>query len=107
MLNVYELLSAVGIDVFNRLLANTQTGEAFVQAVREQVAQYDKLRVYCNGLFAVISNTYAMTVPQITDSWIRISEKFNTKTLKNIDQVTPMSGPAMPGPAAPALPLSV
>ena len=100
MLNVYELLSAVGIDLFNRLLANTQTGEAFVQAVKEQVAQYDKLRVYCNGLFAVISNTYAMTVPQITDSWIRISEKFNTKTLKNIEQMAP--GPATPASATPA-----
>ncbi len=85
MLNVYELLSAVGIDFFNRLLENTQSGEAFVQAVTEQIAQYDKLRVYCNGLFAVISNTYNMIVPQINDSWLRVTEKFNTKTLKNVE----------------------
>ena len=85
MLNVYELLSAVGIDFFNRLLENTQTGEAFVQAVTDQIAQYDKLRVYCNGLFAVISNTYNMIVPQINDSWLRVNEKFNTRTLKNVE----------------------
>ena len=85
MLNVYELLSAVGIDFFNRLIDNTHTGDVFLQDVTEQVAQYDKLRVYCNGLFAVISNTYAMTVPQITDSWVRLTEKFNNRTLKTIE----------------------
>jgi hypothetical protein len=66
MLNVYELLSAVGIDV------------------NEQIANYDKLRSYCNGLFAVIGNTYGMTVPQFSQYWSRQSGKFNSKTLKMV-----------------------
>ncbi len=82
LLNVYELLSAVGIDFFNRLLANEATGDVFVQAVIAQLEEYNKLRLYCNELFAVISNTYNMSVPQITKSWTRISEKFNSKSLK-------------------------
>ena len=110
MLNIYELLSAVGIDLFNRLLNNTHTGEVFVQEVTEEVAQYDKLRVYCNGLFAVISNTYSMTVPQITSSWLRITEKFNNRTLKTVEDA---AKPAASASAASAsadtvpLPLSV
>ena len=85
LLNVFELLSAVGIDLFNRLIDNPNTGEDYLQEVIEQVAQYDKLRVYCNGLFGAISNTYSMTVPQITENWVRLTEKFNSKSLKMID----------------------
>ena len=52
------------------------------------------MRIYCNGLFAVISNTYNMTAPQIINDnndmndinnrnkWAIRSEKFNGKTLK-------------------------
>ncbi len=87
LLNVFELLSAVGIDLFNRLLSNTNTGEVFLEEVKEQVAEYDKLRSYCNGLFATISNTYAMTVPQVTENWVRLTEKFNSKTMKMVDVV--------------------
>lgn len=82
LLNVYELLSAVGIDMFNRLLANQSEGETFLNEVVEQIAQYNKLRMYCNGLFAIISNTYNKTVPHITENWVRLGEKFNSKSLK-------------------------
>ncbi|NBT69076.1 MAG: hypothetical protein EBT78_15090 [Betaproteobacteria bacterium] len=82
MLNVYELLSAVGIDFFNKLTANPHDGDLFVADVNEQIANYDKLRSYCNGLFAVIGNTYGMTVPQFAQNWSRHSGKFNSKTLK-------------------------
>jgi len=85
MLNVFELLSAVGIDMFNKLLANTQSGVELMYEVQEQIEQYNKLRIYCNGLFAVISNTYGMTVPHITKKWIRVSEKYNSKSLKLIE----------------------
>ena len=87
LLNVFELLSAVGIDFFNRLINNTNTGELFVKEVAEQIAEYDKLRAYCNGLFATISNTYGMTVPQVTENWVRLTEKFNSKTIKMVDVV--------------------
>jgi hypothetical protein len=79
MLNVYELFSAVGIDFFNRLLANEHSGELYVTEVIEEMKQYTALRAYCNGLFAIISNTYGMTVPQITENCIVITEKLNIK----------------------------
>ena len=87
LLNVFELLSAVGIDIFNRLMANVQVELAFVNEVCDQIAQYNKLRIYCNHLFAVISNTYSMTVPQITANWVRLTDKFNSKTLNILKMV--------------------
>ena len=87
LLNVYELLSAVGIDMFNRLLANQSEGEEFLNEVVEQIAQYNKLRIYCNGLFAIISNTYNNVVPHITENWVRLGEKFNSKTLKTLKTI--------------------
>ena len=88
MLNVFELLSAVGIDMFNQLLANTRTGVEVMNDVQEQIEQYNKLRIYCNGLFAVISNTYGMSVPHITEKWVRASDKYNSKSLKLIEAAT-------------------
>lgn len=89
MLNVYELLSAVGIDFFNRILAITTEGDIFMNELNDHLEQYDKLRAYCNGLFAIISNTYNMTVPQITKNWVRISEKFSSKSLKQLEAAAP------------------
>ncbi len=92
LLNVYELLSAVGIDMFNRLLANETTGEAYVTEVQDQIKQYSSLRAYCNGLFATISNTYGMVVPQYTENFYPMTEKFNTKSLqKNVEVQHEMS----------------
>lgn len=103
MLNVYELLSVVGIDLFKRLLASNNIGELFMTEVIAQIDEYDKLRVYCNELFAVISNTYTMTVPQITSNWISITEKFNGKSLKLINEKSSAAdaGPAYAGAAGP------
>ena len=100
MLNVFELLSAVGIDMFNKLLANTQSGVELLYEVQEQIEQYNKLRIYCNGLFAVISNTYGMSVPHITKKWIRISEKYNSKSLKFIEVADSASDGAGPASAS-------
>jgi hypothetical protein len=84
LLHIYELLSAVGIDLFNRLIASELTRDAFNFLVIEQITQYNRLRLHCNGLFAVISNTYNQTVPQISESWLITSEKFNSKTMKRV-----------------------
>jgi hypothetical protein len=85
LLNVYELLSAVGIDMFNRLLASEKSGNAYVEEVQDQIKEYNNLRAYCNGLFAIISNTYGMVVPQYTENFYPMTEKFNTKTMqKNV-----------------------
>ena len=85
LLNVYELLSAVGIDMFNRMLAMTTTNDFFRVDVNEQVRQYDELRIYSNGLFAIISNTYGMVVPQITKNWTIMTGKFNGKTINELE----------------------
>ena len=58
----------------------------FEQEVIDQITQFDKMRIYCNELFAVISNTYGMTVPQLTENWVRVTEKFNNKTLSKAHQ---------------------
>jgi hypothetical protein len=81
ILHIIELLSAVGIEVFNRLINSVSTGENFVSEVEEQIAVYDNLRIYCNGLCAIISNTYSLSVMHINDKWQQTSEKFSSKTV--------------------------
>jgi hypothetical protein len=80
LLHIYELLSAVGIDMCNRLIEGRvlQIME-FMTLVRQQVDEYCKLRLHCNGLFAAISNTYGLTVPQVSNKWRIISGKFSSK----------------------------
>ena len=84
LLHIYELLSAVGIDLFNRLHMSDLYKDDFHLLAVEQISQYDHLRLHCNGLFAIISNTYNQSVPQISDYWANIPEKFNSKTMKRV-----------------------
>ena len=101
MLHIYELLSAVGIDLFNKLLASLSEGDMIIKFIVDQLEEYNKLRVYCNGLFAVISNTYNMSVPHITALWVVMGKKFNSKTLKTVDSddvATPAPSVPAPGP---------
>ena len=101
---VFELLGAVGIDLFRRLTMEvTRLNEAelawknankktmgsewknfvtaqeteFREMVEGQLAEYNTLRLHCNALFAAISNTYSMVVPQISEKWIEDSAKFS------------------------------
>ena len=87
LLHIYELLSAVGIDLFNRLHASDLYRDEFNLLAIDQIKQYNHLRLHCNGLFAVISNTYNQNVPQISDYWAILSEKFNSKTMKRVAAV--------------------
>ena len=81
MINVLELQSAVGIDMFRRLISSLNTGQVFLDEVLAQISEYNKLRIYCNGLFATISNTYGMSSPYVTKKWERQYRKYNGKTL--------------------------
>lgn len=81
ILHVWELLCAVGIDMFNLLLHCEEKGEAFIAVLVTQIFEYNALRIHCNGLFSVISNTYGLTVPQACDNWAFTSGKFNSKTM--------------------------
>jgi prefoldin subunit 5 len=81
LLYIYELLSAVGVDMFNRMTQNNNlySSEELLELIKKQVEEYDALRLHCNGLFAVISNTYGQVVPQIDEKWILTSGRFNSK----------------------------
>ena len=103
LLNIFELLSAVGIDMFNRLLANINLPrEEVKKLVLEQIEQYNRLRLHCNGLFAIISNTYNQMVPQILEYGIE-SEKFNSRTMLKLSIDAENDGATAPdATAAPA-----
>jgi len=77
LLHIFELLSVVGIDMFNRITANGPMTALELQKLTEkQVDEYDAWRIHCNGLFAVISNTYGQVVPHIIPNWGLKSYKF-------------------------------
>ena len=113
LVHVFELLSAVGIDMFRRLTmevnrvneaeldwrnANKKTmgseWKNFVTAqeadfrgfVEAQVAEYNTLRLHCNALFATISNTYSMVVPHINEKWLLDSAKFSGAGMRRAEK---------------------
>lgn len=87
ILHIYELLSAVGIDMFNRLMVEMPRDQLTSLAI-EQLAEYNRLRLHCNSLFAVISNTYNKTVPQVCDLWLIQSGKFTSKSMLKVAAAT-------------------
>lgn len=87
ILHIYELLSAVGIDMFNRLLVEMPRDRLNV-LTNEQLVEYNRLRLHCNSLFAVISNTYNKSVPQVCDSWLIKSDKFSSKSMLKVAAAT-------------------
>jgi hypothetical protein len=87
ILHIYELLSAVGIDMFNRLMVEIPRDQLHTLAI-EQLTEYNRLRLHCNSLFAVISNTYNKTVPQVCDLWLIQSGKFTSKSMLKVAAAT-------------------
>lgn len=90
MVHVFELLSTVGIDIFNMInekvnilkrnlekkSRNTIANE-FVDFLKEKIHEYQKLCEYCNSQFEVISVTFNQSVIQINDSFGINTRKFN------------------------------
>ena len=85
-LNVFELLSVVGIDTFRYLINSSNYGVKFKEELNEKKLEYNKLRIHCNELFANISRTYNQTAPQIDDDWSIKSKKFGGKPKKIVDK---------------------
>jgi hypothetical protein len=84
LLHVFELMSAVGIDLFNQLVAfaeNSPVVPINFDQVRVMLDEYNALRIHCNVLFSVISNTYGLTVPQFEWAWVLGSGKFTKKNM--------------------------
>jgi len=81
LVHVFELLGAVGIDLFRNITMSKIKGAEFKQFVEVQLAEYNVLRMHCNALFATISNTYNLTVPQISEKWVIYTHKFSGRTM--------------------------
>jgi hypothetical protein len=73
LLNVYELLSVVGIERFNELYeyfktksgTNEKLSVQFLHQIINFVNEYNQLIKYCNNQLISISYTYGMTVTTI------------------------------------------
>jgi hypothetical protein len=99
ILHVYELLGAVGIDVFNRIIlaAPRGTSEDFTALVVNEMAEFNALREHCNGLFSRISATYSLSVPQIGPKWSVRTQKYTSKSMMKEGGGTPL-GETPPNP---------
>lgn len=81
LLHIYELLSVVGTELFEKLLASNTTKEEFITEVLERIEEYNKLREYCNKQFKTISLTYNQMAPFVSKMWVISSKKY-TFTVK-------------------------
>jgi len=75
MVQVYEILNQVGIELFVTLRTNKEIGETYEEVVNEQLTNYHQLRIYCNQQFEKISKTYNRTVPFIESNWTTANVK--------------------------------
>jgi len=77
-MQLYEVITAVGIDMFRAILNSEKKDDLFEQEVRERLQEYDNLRIYVNNQFKEISMTYGICVPLLDDAW----SVYNRKTIK-------------------------
>lgn len=69
MVQVYEILNQVGIELFVTLRNSGESGEKYEEVVRDQLDNFHQLRIYCNEQFEKIGKTYSRTIPVIQKSW--------------------------------------
>ena len=96
LLNIYELLSVVGIEKFNNLLQlysniSVKNGKKFdefiniLHSIISIITEYNTLLEYCNKQFVEISTTYNQSVTLIVmknHKYQLVTGKFNHETLK-------------------------
>jgi hypothetical protein len=70
IIRIFELLSTVGIEMFNALSDSVRIGVAYKDEVVTQLQQFDVLRLYCNDQFLTISHVFNHSVPQITEEYV-------------------------------------
>ena len=73
ILNIYELLSVVGIESFNHLI---DISESFKPEFEKILDRFDGIRNVTNERMKEISKTYKHTVEQITPNWNITKNKF-------------------------------
>jgi hypothetical protein len=79
ILYIFELFTAVAIDMFNSILLSENKDAAFVAEVKKHMSEYHKLRMYCNEHFKEVSMLYGICVPFIDEEWVIDSTKYNSK----------------------------
>ena len=84
MINIYDLITVVGIEFFQSMIDSTLTGVAYNKMLEDKLSELDKLRIYCNEQFAIISNTYSQTVPQMDETFAITSKKMTIKKKKSV-----------------------
>jgi len=79
ILQVCEVFTTVGTDMFRRIIVSEKKGEFFATELKQRVAEYDTLRHYVNEQLKEISMTYGICVQQIKADWTNDNSKFNAK----------------------------
>lgn len=80
---IFELLSNICIEMFNSLINSDNNGDDFINDVYVNLNNINNVKSYCNDQFTNIGITYNHTVPQITDEWVLIRQKFKMNEIKN------------------------
>lgn len=89
LLHVYELLSAVGIDVFNDIYNNQLDDDAYIQHISSKIIELDALRNHCNSLFAQTSYNYNLSAQLITENWFMVTMKYKKREMDYYKNLKP------------------
>ena len=85
LLHIYELLSVVGIEMFNEFCSDTNKNiniSTFITMLKDKIKEYEVLCDYCNKQMRTISITYNQNVPQILPNWDIETNKFTLTGVK-------------------------
>ena len=82
LLHIYELLSAVGIELFANLVNSDLEHQPFLDEVEKQIETYSKLCDYCNEQLNGISVSYNCVVMQINSEFKIHTKKASIREIK-------------------------
>tara|TARA_B110001450_G_C17668024_1_gene500599 strand:- start:11945 stop:13153 length:1209 start_codon:yes stop_codon:yes gene_type:complete len=80
---IFELLSNIGIEMFNSLINSNNNDDNFIIDVIINLNNINNVQEYCNNQFINIGITYNHKVPQVTDDRVIIKQKFKMNELKD------------------------
>ena len=101
ILNIYDLIRNVSIEIFNTIdkihvnVENEESCKSFITDIMDKINNLTYLRNYCNEQFKIISVTHNMTVPYFDKMWHKYSRKYTFEEAKLAHQpvITPMIDP--------------
>lgn len=84
ILNIYELISVVGIETFNLLIDpnNSLHNANYIKLVDEKIIELNNLKDYCNNELGKISITYNTSILYINNLWELKNKKYNLSEVK-------------------------